>query len=302
MSVLVVGSIALDTLRLPNGKVYTNVPGGSCTYFIHSARFFSKVRVVGVVGKDFPVKYINGFKAAGADLAGLQIDDGDTFQWHGTYLPDMNDRVTDELRFGVLGTFDPVLPKSYRNSRYIFLACSQPELQMRVLDQVESGALAVCDTIEVYIKNSRPALDKLIRRCQGMIINDAEARLLTGEYNLVKAAAGIVKKYRLEFLVIKKGEHGGLLATAGGLVPFPAYPLAKIADPTGAGDCFAGGFVATLARVGTVDDKTLRQAVVNATAVASHCCEGVALAGLSRLTAAAVRQRATEFVRMTRLG
>ena len=302
MSLLVVGSIALDTLRMPGGKVYKNVPGGSCTYFIHSAHFFNRVRVVGVVGEDFPAKYINGFKKCRADLTGLQVMPGDTFQWHGTYHEDMNLRDTDALHFGVLGSFDPVLPRTYLDSKYIFLACSQPELQIKVLDQVQGNPLAVCDTIEIYIKESRKALDKLIRRCQGMIVNESEARLISGEENLVAAAQAIYKKYKLQFLVLKKGEHGGFLVSKDGIVPFPAFPLAKIADPTGAGDCFAGGFMGTLAKIGKTDTKTLRAAVVNATAVASFACEGVALSCLGKVTSAQVRARAGAFVKMTKLG
>ncbi len=302
MSVLVVGSIALDTLRMPDGKEYKDVPGGSCTYFIHSAHFFAPVRVVGVVGEDFPGKYIKGFEKSDADLTGLQILPGKTFQWHGTYMQNMNERKTDALHFGVLGAFDPILPKKYLDTKCIFLACSQPELQMKVLDQVKGKPLAVCDTIEFYIRDSRKALDKLIRRCQGMIVNDAEARLISGEDNLVAAAAGMVKKYRLGFLALKKGEHGVLLATKDGIVPIPAYPLARVADPTGAGDCFAGGFMGTLAKLGKTDMKSLKTAAVNATAVASHCCQGIALAGLVKLTPAQVRARAAEFVKMARLG
>ncbi|MDR1744700.1 MAG: PfkB family carbohydrate kinase [Planctomycetota bacterium] len=301
-SLLVVGSIALDTIRMPGGKIHKDVPGGSCSYFIHSAHFFNPVRVVGVVGKDFPKKYIDGFKKCKADLDGLQILPGETFRWHGTYHEDMNNRDTDALHFGVLGSFDPVLPGKYLDSGHIFLACSQPELQMKVLDQVRGKPLAVCDTIEIYIKDSRPALDKLIRRCQGMIVNDAEARLIAGEDNLVKAALGIHKKYRLQFLVLKKGEHGGFLVSSDGITPFPAFPLAKIADPTGAGDCFAGGFMGTLAKAGKTDAKTLRAAVANATAVASYACEGVALSSLTKLTPAQVRARAAAFAGMTRLG
>lgn len=302
MPVLVVGSIALDTLRMPDGKEYKNVAGGSCSYFIHSAHFFSPVRVVGVVGEDFPEKYVKGFQKCKADLTGLQRVPGKTFQWHGTYMADMNNRVTDALHFGVLGEFNPVLPKKYQDSKCVFLACSQPELQMRVLDQLEGEPLAVCDTIECYIQDNRPALDKLIRRCQGMIINDAEARLIAGEDNLVAAAAGIVKKYRLAFLVLKKGEHGGLLTTKEGIFPFPAFPLAKVVDPTGAGDCFAGGFMGVLAKSGKTDLKSLRTALVGGTAVASFCCQGLALAGLTKLTAPALRARMNEFVKITRLG
>lgn len=302
MPVLVVGSIALDTIRMPNGKEYANVLGGSCAYFIHSGRFFSRIQVVGVVGEDFPKKYIADFENCKADIEGLQILPGATFQWHGTYMTDMNSRVTDATNFGVLDRFDPILPRKYRKTKYIFLACSQPELQARVLDQAEGSPFAVCDTIEYYIKETRPALDKLIRRCQGMIVNDTEARMLSGEHNLVAAANAMLKKYKLLFLVLKKGEHGGLLVTKDGIAPFPAYPLAKIADPTGAGDSFAGGFVSTLAKLDRVDGAALRQAVVNATAVASFACEGLGMAGLARRSAAEVRARASAFVKMTRLG
>ncbi len=302
MSVLVVGSIALDTLRMPDKKEYVNVAGGSCTYFIHSAHFFSPVRVVGVVGDDFPKKYLDGFRKCKADLTGLQIRKGEkTFQWHGTYHKDMNNRDTDALHFGVLGSFDPILPEKYRNGKTVFLACSQPELQMKVLDQMNGKPLAICDTIEIYIQESRKELDKLIRRCQGMIVNDTEIKLIAGDDNLVPAAAAMRKKYKLEFLVVKKGEHGGLLAFKDKIYPFPAYPLVKVADPTGAGDCFAGGFVATLDKLGKVDLKSLKKAIVNATAVASYACEGVALAGLTKVTGTKVKARANEFAKMTSL-
>lgn len=302
MSLLVVGSIALDTLKMPNGKVHKDVLGGSCAYFIHSAHFFTPVRVVGAVGDDFPKKHLDGFKKCRADLTGLQTLPGKTFQWHGTYHKDMNNRDTDALHFGVLETFQPVLPPKFRNSDFVFLACSQPHLQLMVLDQIEGKPCAVCDTIEVYIQNDRPMLDKLIKRCSGMIINDSEARLMTGEDNIVKAAAGIHKKYKLEFLIVKKGEHGGVLVDAAGITPFPAYPLMKVVDPTGAGDTFAAGVMATLARKGKADPKTLRQAIANGTACASYACEGLGLSKLMKLTARDVNARAREFVKMTSLG
>ncbi|MDR1611243.1 MAG: PfkB family carbohydrate kinase [Planctomycetota bacterium] len=303
MPVMVVGSIALDTIRLPNGREYKDVPGGSCSYFIHSASFFAPVRVVGAVGGDFPKKYLDGFRKRKADLEGLQIRRGEkTFQWHGTYMADMNDRVTDALHFGVLGSFDPIVPPKFRKTSHVFLACSQPQLQARVLDQMEGSPFAVCDTIAIYIQENRAELDKLVKRCQGMIINDQEARMLSGGHNLVAAAAGLRRKYRLRFLVVKKGEHGGLLAVKDAVVPFPAYPLEKVSDPTGAGDCFAGGFVATLARLGAADLGSLKTAAVNATAVASYACQGLALAGLTRITAGDVRARAAEFAKAARLG
>lgn len=302
MSLLVVGSIALDTVRMPDGKVHKDVLGGSCAYFIHSAHFFTPVRVVGVVGEDFPKKHLDGFKKCRADLAGLQIQPGKTFQWHGTYHKNMNDRDTDALHFGVLGSFQPILPPKYRNTDFVFLACSQPHLQMMVLDQIEGKPVAVCDTIEVYIKNDRPMLDKLIRRCQGMIINDSEARIMTGEDNIVKAAAGIYKKYKLEFLIVKKGEHGGILIDKAGMTPFTAYPLMKVADPTGAGDTFAAGVMATLAKAKKTDPKTMRLAIANGTAMASLACEGLGLSKLMKITGRDVTARAKEFIKMSTLG
>jgi sugar/nucleoside kinase (ribokinase family) len=300
---MVVGSIALDTIKMPNGKIYKDVPGGSCGYFIHSARFFAPVRVVGVAGEDFPKKHLDGFRKCKADLEGLQIRrGGKTFQWHGTYMADMNDRTTDALHFGVLGDFDPVVPAKFRKTSHVFLACSQPWLQAKVLDQMEGKTFAVCDTIAVYIQNDRKDLDKLIRRCQGMIVNDEEARMLSGDHNLVSTAIGLRKKYRLQFLVVKKGEHGGLLAVKDALVPFPAWPLEKVPDPTGAGDSFAGGFVATLAKLGRADLPALKTAVLNATSVASYACQGVALAGLTKATAKDVRARAAAFEKTVRLG
>ncbi|MCC8179481.1 MAG: PfkB family carbohydrate kinase, partial [Planctomycetes bacterium] len=225
-----------------------------------------------------------------------------TFQWHGTYMKDMNNRVTDKLVFGVLGKFDPILPEKYRDSDNVFLACAQPELQMKVLDQIKGKPFAICDTIEIYIKESRPALDKVIRRCHAMIVNDVEAQLISGEDNLVAAAQAIVKKYKLEFVVLKKGEHGGLLVDKDGVIPFPAFPLAKIIDPTGAGDCFAAGFFGTLVKAGKRDKATLKTAIANATAVASFCCEDMGAKKMSKLDPREVRARAAAFIKMTRLG
>lgn len=302
MSLLVVGSIALDTLKMPDGKIHRNVLGGSCSYFIHGAYFFQPVRVVGAVGEDFPKKCIEGFKKCKADLTGLQVLPGKTFQWHGTYHKDMNNRDTDALHFGVLEKFSPVLPEKFRDSKFIFLACSQPALQMQVFKQVKNKPVAVCDTIEIYIKQDRAMLDKVIKNCRGMFINESESRLLTGEDNLVKAALAIYKKYKLEFVVLKKGEHGGFLVDKQGISPFPAFPLSKIADPTGAGDCFAAGFMGTVAKAGKTDPKTLRKAIVNGTAIASFACEGLGLSRLMKVTTAEANARAKEFVKMITLG
>jgi sugar/nucleoside kinase (ribokinase family) len=261
------------------------------------------VRVVAAVGRDFPKKYLDGFRRCRADLAGLQvIPDGTTFRWEGTYLPDMNNRTTDSLSFGVLASFQPVVPASFQDSPTVFLACAIPAMQLRILSQMRGKPLVVCDTIEVYIRENRQDLDKVIRRSQGMIVNDSEARLLSGEDNLVATALGLLRKYRLEFLVLKKGEHGGILAYQNQAYPFPAYPLAKVADPTGAGDSFAGGLVATLDQAKKIDLKTLKKAILNATVVASFACEGVSLSRLSRVSLADCRERAKKFAQAVSLG
>ena len=301
MPVLVVGSIALDTIRTPDKKEYRDVPGGSCTYFSYCASFFSPVQLVGVVGGDFPKKYIELLKKRKIDLAGLEVvKDGKTFQWHGTYKANMNDRSTDKLMFGVLGGFNPVLPKKYLTSKHLFLACSQPEVQTNILNQMQGDPLVVCDTIEIYIREQRKALDKLVKRCHGMIINDAEARMMFNDDNNIRCAKALLKT-GLKFAVVKKGEHGGLLATKDGIFPFPAYPLEKVADPTGAGDSFAGGFMGYLAKTGKIDSKTLRQAVIYGTTLASFTCEGIALNKLQKISARDVNKRVKEFVNLVNI-
>lgn len=301
MPVLVVGSIALDTIRTPDKKEYKNVPGGSCTYFSLCASFLTPVRVVSVVGGDFPKKYISMMEKHDIDLAGLEIRKGEkTFQWHGTYMANMNDRVTDKLEFGVLGGFNPVLPESYRSIQHVFLACSQPKLQLRVIDQMRGSPLVVSDTIAVYIKNDRKDLDKLIKRSNGLIVNDEEARMLCGDDNLIRCAKEILRRGP-QFAIIKKGEHGCILADRDGMYPYPAHPLAKVADPTGAGDSFAGGFMGYLAKTRKADSKTLRRAIAYATAAGSYTCEGVALTRLAKLTAADIKERADAFMKMIRI-
>ncbi len=304
MSVLVVGSIAIDTIRTPDGKEYRDVLGGSCTYFSCAASFFDSVRVVGVVGGDFEQKHVDLLKARDIDLAGLEIkQDGETFRWAGTYSEDMNERTTDDLQFGVLGEFDPKLPDSYRDTDYVFLACAQPELQLGVMDQMRGEPLVVCDTIEFYIQNARQALDRVFARADGIIINDGEARMLTGKSSLVHAAKSLLAMGP-RFVVLKKGEHGGLLALKDDPViyPFPAFPLEDVVDPTGAGDSFAGGFMGYLARSGGADTATLRRAVLHGTATASFACQGISLTRLAQINAGEVEKRAAEFARMLCVG
>ncbi len=241
------------------------------------------MQVVGVVGEDFPAAHVELLSRRGIDLTGLETKPGGkTFRWAGTYAADMNNRTTDDLQFGVLGEFNPVLPAAYRRTGTVFLACAQPQLQLKVMDQMQGAPLVVSDTIEFYIQNELDALKEVLRRSAGVIINDSEVKLLTGESNLIRAADRLLA-LGPRFAVIKKGEHGGLLAAEGGIYPFPAYPLAEVADPTGAGDSFAGGFMGHLARSGRADLATLRQGVVYGTTLASFTCQGVSLSRLASL-------------------
>jgi len=301
MSLLVVGSIALDTIRTPDGKEYPDVLGGSCTYFAYAASFFDSIRLVSIVGDDFSQDHVNLLKSRKIDIDGLEIrQGGKTFRWAGTYAENMNDRTTDDLQFGVLGEFNPQLPQSYRDSDVVFLACAQPALQLQVMDQMEKKPLVVFDTIEFYIENDREMLGKVFERADGVIINDSEVKMLTGDSNLVRSAKTILDMGP-RFAVLKKGEHGGILATREGLFPFPAYPLAEVADPTGAGDTFAAGFMGYLAKTGKSDINTLRRATVYGTVMASYTCEGISLNRLSKVTDEDIEKRAADFAEMLRI-
>jgi len=300
MSLLVTGSIALDTIRMPDGNIYKDVLGGSCTFFSYAASFFSKVQVVSVVGKDFRDEDVKMLESRGIDLQGLKKVDGATFRWFGTYMENMNDRRTDDLQFGVLGQFDPVLPDSYKDAEYVFLACAQPELQLKVLSQLRKKAFTVVDTIEVYIKNSRDVLDEIFKQVTGVIINESEATLLTGSSNLVANAVKLLD-YGPSFVVVKKGEHGGILATRDGVFPFPGFPLLKIIDPTGAGDSFAGGFMGCVTKSRRTDLAGLRRATVFGSVMGSYACEGVGLDSFRKLTAKDVMERSKKFIELLRI-
>lgn len=301
MNVLVVGSIALDTVRA--GKtVKKDILGGSCTYFAVAASFAAHVQVVGAVGKDFPQNYVKLLKKFDIDLAGLQIvPDEPTFRWAGTYSADMNERTTDKLEFGALAKFDPILPSEYLGTRHVFLANAQPELQLKVLSQLRKSPITVCDTIDHYIKNDNKKVREVLSKVDGTILNDGEARLLTGEDSNVAAARALLKMGP-KFAVVKKGEHGCLLAVGDNVFAYPAWPLDKVVDPTGAGDAFAGGFMGCLASLGKPTIKTLRECIAFGTSTASYTCCGFSLDCLAETPSAEVRKRVRDYREMLQIG
>lgn len=296
--VMVVGSIALDTVRTQTEEK-KDVLGGSCTYFAVAASHLAPVEVVGAVGEDFPAKHVRMLKKHDIDLDGLQKKKGEkTFRWAGTYAADMNDRTTDDLQFGALGTFDPVLPETYRKTRFVFLATDTPEHQLKVLDQMKRKPVAVCDTIDHYIHNEPDGLKEVLRRVQGAILNHDEVNLITGHANTIAAAQALLKMGP-KFVIAKKGEHGAILAYRDRVYAVPAYPLAKVQDPTGAGDSFAGGFMGYLASQGNTKIKTLVRAMAYGTATASFTCEAFSLDRLRKIKKADIQKRVREFRRLT---
>src|SRR5947207_12214342 len=281
MSVLVVGSTALDSIRTPNAQ-NPRLLGGSASHAAVAASFFAPVKLVGIVGEDFPKHYVTLYKKHKIDLEGLQIAPGKTFHWSGEYEVNMNNRRTLETELGVFETFSPKLPESYRSADFVLLANIAPALQHHVLDQMRRPKFVVADTMDLWLNIALADLLKLLRRVHAFVLNDSEARLLTKEDNVV---AALKKIHRLgpKYVIIKKGEHGSLVSCPTGLFVAPAYPLHKVIDPTGAGDSFVGGMVGYLAsRKGPID-ANLRRAVVYGSAIASFCCEGFGLKCTTRI-------------------
>ena len=278
MGVLVVGSVALDTVETLEGKVEDSL-GGSATYFSVAASFFhQQIHLVGVVGDDFPSEHVDFLSKRGIDLQGLeQITGGKTFRWSGSYVSDLNAAETEFTDLNVFSDFDPRLPDTYQDTPYVFLANINPELQLRVLEQVYHPKLVVCDTMNLWIDISRPALMETLKQVDVLILNDGEAKQLTEKKNLIQAGKEILT-YGPSRVVIKKGEHGAISLTESEFFAVPAYPLTSVFDPTGAGDSFAGGFMGYLAAQNQSDDEqTIRQAIVYGTVVASFNVEDFSL-------------------------
>jgi len=299
MSILAVGSIALDSLETPFGK-REEVPGGSATFFSTAASFFGPVAIVGVVGEDFPEEHLEFLRGRGVDLTGVVRQSGRTFRWKGRYGFDLNEAHTLETQLNVFGEFDPVLPPQLRRPDFLFLGNIHPRLQTKVLDQVEARPkLVAADTMNFWIENTRPELLEVLRRVDMLFINDSEARQLAGEHNVIKAARAILRMGPKR-AVIKRGEYGALLFDDGHVFASPAYPLEDVFDPTGAGDSFAGGFIGYLAhrrRDLTLDG--LRQACIAGSTLASFCVERFSLDRFRDLRAEEIAQRLAAFKALT---
>ncbi len=298
MSVLIVGSTALDSIKTPKAE-NPRLLGGSASHAAVAASFFAPVKMVGVVGEDFPKKYVQLYRRHNIDLQGLQFVPGKTFHWSGEYEVNMNNRRTLATELGVLETFQPKLPETYRNAAFVLLANLAPAVQSDVLAQLRRPKFVVADTMDLWLTIALPDLLKLLQRVDGFVLNDSEARQLTQEDNLVNA---LKKIHQLgpKYVVIKKGEHGALLSTRKGLFLSPAYPLQQVLDPTGAGDSFVGGMMGYLSTARGSIDANLRRAMVYGSAVASFCCEGFGLKSTTKATRSSINARFKELEKMTR--
>lgn len=297
MSILVVGTVAFDSIETPQGSV-ERVLGGSASYFALAASFFSPVKIVGVIGQDFPEEYLKLFSQRGVDLEGLRREKGATFHWRGRYHEDLNVRDTVELHLNVLSGFSPRLPESYRDAEYVFLGNIDPGMQMEVLNQLKRARLVACDTMDHWIQGSGAEVRKVLGKVEMLLINDSEARLLSGEHNIVRAARSILKMGP-RVVLIKRGEYGVLQFSDSSIFATPAYPLEEVFDPTGAGDSFAGGFLGHLARSRDHSQGELRRAIVYGSVVASFTVEDFGLKRLTTLSLAEIEERYGRFIDLT---
>jgi cytidine kinase len=298
MSVLVVGSTALDSIKTPKAE-NPRLLGGSASHAGVAASFFAPVKLVGIVGSDFPPRYFRLYERHGIDLAGLQRAAGSTFHWSGEYEVNMNNRRTLATELGVFADFQPKLPPACQKTPYVLLANIAPALQLHVLDQMRRPKFVVADTMDLWLNIAMADLLKLLRRIDALVLNDSEARQLTQQDNVIVAARKI---HRLgpRYVIIKKGEHGSILSGPAGLFVAPAYPLLKVVDPTGAGDSFVGGLIGYLAsRPGAVE-ANLRRGIIYGSVVASFCCEGFGLTRTTKVTRAAIEQRVRALEKITR--
>ncbi len=293
-NLVIVGSLALDTVKTPFGNV-KDALGGAATYSSYAASFFSKPAIVGVIGGDFPEKHLRLLQQREIDTSGVAVDkSGKTFRWEGSYEYDMNEAKTVKTELGVFASFRPQLPDSYKDAEYVFLANIDPELQLEVLQQMKKPKLVLLDTMNYWINNKKQHLLGVIKKVDILLLNDAEARQLFETPNLVKAAAAALK-LGPKFVIIKKGEHGALLFGDGSHFSAPSYPLETIKDPTGCGDSFAGALIGYLASKNSSSESDLRKAIIYGSVVASFNAEGFSLERLKKLSVTEIEKRYREF-------
>ena len=293
MTLLVVGSIALDSVATPFGET-ADAPGGSAVFFAAAGCLLHPVQVVGVIGSDYPLAVLKKLEARGVDLTGVEQVPGESFRWKAKYSYDLASRETLDTRLGVFAEFHPKIPAPFKRARFVFLGNIDPGLQLGVLDQVEDPALVACDTMNYWITSKRDQLLELLRHIDILMVNDTEARELSSDWNIYRAARWILA-HGPKRVVIKQGEHGALLVDADSTFKVPAYPLQEVFDPTGAGDAFAGGFMAYLARCNDLSTASLRRAMVYGAALGSFAVEAFGIQGFDAVTPADVRARVRAF-------
>jgi sugar/nucleoside kinase (ribokinase family) len=297
MSLLVVGSIALDSIFTPFGET-ADALGGSAVYFSLAGSLLHPVQVVGVVGTDYPGHQLERLADRGIDWSGVERAEGESFRWKGKYSYDLQSRETLETRLGVFAQFQPKIPPGFRAAEYVFLGNIDPELQIGVLAQVERPKLVVCDTMNYWIQGKKPALLELLGRVDVLMVNDSEARELSGDWNIHRAGRWILRQGPRR-VVIKQGEYGALLIEPNRTFYVPAFPLENVFDPTGAGDAFAGGFMAYLARTGSIGEETIRRAMVYGAAMGSYAVEQFGIRGFERIRLQDVENRVRAFRDLT---
>jgi sugar/nucleoside kinase (ribokinase family) len=298
MSVLVVGSTALDSIKTPHAES-PRLLGGSASHAAVAASFFAPVKLVGVVGDDFPRRYLALYRRHRIDLEGLQVKPGKTFHWSGEYEVNMDNRRTLLTELGVFETFTPHLPPAHKATPFVLLANIAPGLQHHVLDQMARPRFVAADTMDLWLNIAKDDLLALLRRIDAFVLNESEAHQLTEETNMLKAARRI-HKLGPRHVIIKKGHHGSLLSGPGGLFLAPAYPLGRVVDPTGAGDSFVGGMMGYLASARGPIEANLRRAMIYGSVVASFCCEGFGLGRITKITRADIERRVKELAKLTR--
>ncbi|MSR01911.1 MAG: sugar kinase [Gemmatimonadetes bacterium] len=297
MPLLVVGSVALDSIHTPFGET-ADALGGSAVFFSVAASLLAPVKVVGVIGNDYPTEELDRLAPRGIDWSGVERAEGESFRWKGKYSYDLQSRETLETRLGVFATFRPQLPPEWRTTKFVFLGNIDPELQLSVLEQIQSPRLVVCDTMNYWIQGKRPELMALLKKVDILLVNDSEARELSGNWNIHKAGRWILE-HGPKRVVIKQGEYGALLVEPNRTFYAPAYPLEEVFDPTGAGDAFAGGFMGYLARADSTSPEQLRRAMVYGATMGSFAVQGFGIKGFEGVDFDAVQQRVARFVDLT---